>query len=213
MTDTPETEARVDWRAGGRRFAPAVGVTCVLVGAAYLVSWGLVERLLDVISASILAVTGGQGLVRISPDEVFGLYTSLAGFSALVVSSPLVVGIWLFVVGRRTLADAARATLLAGMFCGVGVLFGWFVGFPLMARSMVTSGAGEPLPVTDLFRAFFGIVGGMAFAFQIPAIAYGMSRRPSSGDEGAGSESEDTPQSAEAPENANEGQGPASPIA
>jgi Sec-independent protein secretion pathway component TatC len=130
------------------------------------------------LSTSVRAVSGGRQLALADSGEAFMLYTRIAAAAAIVVSSPCVVGLWLHFAGGRTAADAVRATILAVILCVLGVAFGWFVGFPLMARSRAAVGSAEAQLAMEVFRLFLIMVASMALAFQIPAISYGLSQHP-----------------------------------
>ena len=150
------------------RVLVAAALTFVTHFAVFLVCWVFRDPLARLVDDAIWAVAGGQIPAAAGAGEWLGQLN--ATFSiALLLSSPLIIAFWLFVLsGRHTRRYRIVFTLVSGVLAGAGAACGYFLVFPL-AVDFIGWGESAGLlrgePLSDLL---FRIVIGLALAFQIP---------------------------------------------
>jgi sec-independent protein translocase protein TatC len=154
--------------------------SCVAIGAGMAVSFMFVNRLGDVVLASVLSsLPAGSALIFTRPGEGFAFYFDLSLMGGLVVATPFVTyQVWRFIApglhrNEKRLVVPFLVLAIGGSIAGA--LFSHYVLFPSM---MAFFGAFDSprmrfMPrVEDTFALYKSTLIGMVAVFQIPTLVF-----------------------------------------
>lgn len=153
------------------------------VAGGFLVCWAWAKEIFAFLSAPVLsALPEGTKLAYTELTEPFMLYINLALIAGVFVASPvLLYQIWLFVAPGLYRNEKRWV----GPFVVLGVLFfcggGWFgykVGFPMVAKFLVSTGEGfmPVLKIGDYLDLVAKVLLGMGLVFETPILIFFLAR-------------------------------------
>ncbi len=157
---------------------------CAAIAAGMAVSFVFVNRLADVVLASMQSsVPAGSSIIYTRPGEGFAFYFDLALMGGLVIAAPVVTyQVWRFIapgLHRNEKRLVVPFLLLAISGTIAGALFSHYVLFPSM---MAFFGAFDSprmrfVPrVEDTFALYKNMLIGMVVVFQIPTLVFVLAR-------------------------------------
>ena len=154
--------------------------SCTAIAAGMAVSWVFVNRLADVVLASMQSsVPAGSSLIYSRPGEGFAFYFDLALMGGLVVAAPFVTyQVWRFIapgLHRNEKRLVIPFLLLAIGGTIAGALFSHYVLFPSMMAFFQSfeSPRMRFMPrVEDTFALYKNTLIGMVAVFQIPTLVF-----------------------------------------
>lgn len=147
----------------------------VLVG--FVVSYNFTDKIMDVIRQPIAGYLQGGGLIFTAPMDKFMAHLKLAVFGGLVLVFPFVVyQLWKFIAPglyEKEKKYAAGFVLSGTLMFFVGVLFTYFVVFPMAFKFLMSFGGETDKPMISIteYLSFF-IITSLAFgaAFELPVV-------------------------------------------
>jgi Sec-independent protein secretion pathway component TatC len=148
------------------RVLVAATLTFVTHFAIFMLCWGFREPLLLMIGEAIR--TAGVDPLGPAAAPSFGTFLNVAFFASLLVASPFVVALWLFILtGPDTWQHRILYLLTSLGLAGVGTTLGYVLLFPAVAR-LTEWGAGHGvLPAESTTELLLRVVVGSALAFEI----------------------------------------------
>ena len=154
--------------------------SCAAIAAGMAVSWVFVNRLADVVLASMQSsVPAGSSLIYARPGEGFAFYFDLALMGGLVVAAPFVTyQVWRFIApglhsNEKRLVVPFLLLAIGGAIAGA--LFSHYVLFPSMMAFFQSFDSPRMrfMPrVEDTFALYKNTLIGMVFVFQIPTLVF-----------------------------------------
>jgi sec-independent protein translocase protein TatC len=158
--------------------------SCAAIAAGMAVSWLFVNRLADVVLASMQSsVPAGSSLIYSRPGEGFAFYFDLALMGGLVIAAPFVTyQVWRFIapgLHRNEKRLVVPFLLLAIGGTIAGALFSHYVLFPSMMAFFQSfeSPRMRFMPrVEDTFALYKNTLIGMVAVFQIPTLVFVLAR-------------------------------------
>jgi sec-independent protein translocase protein TatC len=153
------------------------------VGISFVICWVFAGDLYDIASAPIRA-NAAVTLAVSRPQDIFSLYMKVTLVASIFLSSPFVLAqAWMFISPGLHSHERRYAipfvALASGLFVAGGA-FGYFVAFPIALQFLLGWIAESHLvPIIDAseyFNLFFTVVVALGIVFQIPAVAFVLSR-------------------------------------
>jgi len=154
----------------------------IAVGVAFALALTQARAILDFLLAPIRELLGDQKPVFIDLTEPFLLYMKVGFLASLFLSAPFVLHqLWGFVspgLYPRERRYAIPFLVFATGFFILGGSFGYYIGFPVAARFLLSIADGfEPaLRISSLFSFESKIILGMAVVFELPTVIYFLAR-------------------------------------
>ncbi len=158
--------------------------SCIAIGGGMLVAFFFVDRIGDFILAPTLNVLpAGDAIVFTRPGEGFAFYVDVAFIGGAVLSAPFVMyQVWQFIAPglyakeKKLVVPFVALTTIGSI---AGALFSHYIMFPATIKFLATfhSPAMRFMPrVEDTFQLYKMMLVGMVAVFQIPTLAYFLSK-------------------------------------
>lgn len=158
-------------------------VSALALAGGFLLSWWKAKEIFHWLSVPILeALPPGTKLAYTELTEPFMLYLNLALVTGVFVASPVLLHqLWLFVAPglyRNEKRWAAPFVVASVLFFVGGGFFGWKVGFPMVAKFLVSTGADfTPVIKIDAYLDLVTkILLGMGIVFETPILIFFLAR-------------------------------------
>lgn len=148
------------------RVLVAAALTFVTHFVTFVLCWTFREPLLGVIGEAIRIA----GVEPLTPETApsFGTFLNVAFFTSLLVASPFVIALWLFMLSGPDTWPRRILYLLASLgLAGVGTTLGYFLLFPAVARLTAWGTSNGVLPAESMTELLLRVVVGSALAFEI----------------------------------------------
>ncbi len=141
-----------------------------------LICWGFSEHIFNIIREPIAAYLPNGGLVFTSPIDKFMAHIKLAFIAGMILSAPLwLYQLWKFISPAlyKNEKKFAAGFILFGTFQFVlGVLFCYFIVFPMAFKFLMTFGGDidKPMITIDSYLGFFtqtAVIFGLTFEMPV----------------------------------------------
>jgi sec-independent protein translocase protein TatC len=152
------------------------------IGLAFALALTQARAILDFLLAPIRPYLGEQKPVFIDLTEPFLLYMKVGFLASLFLSAPFVLyQVWGFVSPGLYARERRYAFPFIGfatVFFVLGGAFGYYVGFPVAVRFLlsIADGFQPALRISSLFGFESKIILGMALVFELPTVVYFLAR-------------------------------------
>lgn len=147
----------------------------ILVGM--LICYNFTDRIFDIIRAPIAPYLQGGGLIFTAPMDKFIAHLKLALFGGVILVFPYVAfQIWRFVAPglyQKERRYGASFIISGSLLFLVGILFSYFVVFPMAFKFLMTYGGETDKPMISIneYLSFFVTTSvGFGFAFELPLV-------------------------------------------
>ncbi len=155
----------------------------VAVAVGFLLCWWKAREIFRFLQKPILdALPAGTKLAYTQLTEPFMLYINIALLAGVFVASPvLLYQVWLFVAPglyRHEKRWVAPFVFISVAFFLLGGWFGYAVGFPMVAKFLVTTGEDftPVLKIDDYLDILSKILLGMGLVFETPIFIFFLAR-------------------------------------
>ncbi len=154
----------------------------VSIVVAFLATLSQAKRILEFLLRPIRPMLGDARPVFIDLTEPFLLYMKVALLAALFLSAPFVLyQVWAFIspgLYARERRYALPFVLFASVFFLAGGAFGYYVGFPVASKFLLSiADEFQPaLRISSLFGFQSKIILGLGAVFELPTVIYFLAR-------------------------------------
>ncbi len=154
----------------------------VSIIVAFLATLSQAKRILEFLLRPIRPMLGDTRPVFIDLTEPFLLYMKVALLAALFLSAPFVLyQVWAFIspgLYARERRYALPFVLFASVFFLAGGAFGYYVGFPVASKFLLSiADEFQPtLRISSLFGFQSKIILGLGVVFELPTVIYFLAR-------------------------------------
>jgi len=158
-------------------------VSCIAVAGGFLIAWWKSKELFAVLQRPVLAaLPKGTKLAYTQLTEPFMLYINLALIAGIFVASPVLLHqLWLFIAPglyKHEKRWAAPFVIMSVIFFVGGGLFGYWVGFPMVTKFLVSTGEDfmPVLKIDDYLDLVAKVLLGMGLVFETPILILFLAR-------------------------------------
>ena len=158
-------------------------VSLIAIAGGFLLSWWWAKEIFAVLQRPVLAaLPPGTKLAYTQLTEPFMLYVNLALIAGIFVASPVLLHqVWLFIAPglyKHEKMWAAPFVVLSVLFFVGGGAFGYFVGFPMVTRFLVSTGTDftPVLKIGDYLDLVAKVLLGMGLVFETPILIFFLAR-------------------------------------
>lgn len=157
--------------------------SALAIAGGFLVCWWKSKEIFHILSVPVLeALPKGTKLAYTQLTEPFMLYINLALIAGIFVASPVLLWqLWLFVAPglyKHEKKWVFPFVIASVFFFVLGGWFGYAVGFPMVAKFLVSTGEDfQPvLKIDDYLDLVAKILLGMGIVFETPILIFFLAR-------------------------------------